>query len=59
MKLGLFLSIACFFAAGMLTLSTASAFASGQLCLGLMRLGLMIFSVFVGYIDLKTWKEGR
>lgn len=59
MKLGLFLGIACFFISGMLTLGVISAFMQGQVCLGLMRLGLIISNVFLGYIDLKDWKEGR
>ena len=57
MKLSLFLGIACFFLAGMLILTATSAFMQGQLYLGLIRLGVMILDVFVGYIDLKAWKE--
>ena len=59
MKLSLFLGLACFFVAGMLILTAISAFMSGQISLGLIRLGLMISNVFLGYIDLKAWKEGR
>lgn len=59
MKLNLFLGIACFFMAGMLTLTAISAFMQGQISLGLIRFGLMISNVFLGYIDLKAWKEGR
>lgn len=59
MKLSLFLGIVCFFMASILALTAISAFMQGQLCLGLMRLGLMIFGIFVGYTDLKDWKEER
>lgn len=59
MKLNLFLGIVCFFMAGMLTLTAISAFMQGQISLGLIRIGLMISNVFLGYIDLRAWKEGR
>lgn len=59
MKLSLFLGIFAFVMVGMLSLTTISAFMQGQLFLGLIRLGLLISSVFIGYIDLKDWKEGK